>query len=283
LSVRLCEQLVSEYVRTLGEQFACGTSDGSVWLVSPYTFSDGDLIGISVLPVHDGWLRVSDLGETLRHLANYDFDPLATPKGQYVIAEILKQHHVDLDRGMITRIASSEEVGQAIQDVLTASFKTAQLIFLAQHYRPATSNQDEEEATFLASPSPSQRASAAPTKFDEEVAAFLVSRQFKFRPTVDEIGRSGKKYTVDFVIQGRTRLGLLKTLSPASPSGVYVSVNATLRLWLDLPANGHRNLTLLNDRQISWKPADVNILSQGSEVFFWSQQGDRFLEVLTEI
>jgi hypothetical protein len=257
MSITHCEQLVSQYVRTLGEQFACGMSNGSVWLVSPYTFSDGDLIGISVLPLHDGRLRVSDLGETLRHLANYDFDPLATPKGQYVIAEILKQHHVDLDRGMITRIAASEEVGQAIQDVLTASFKIAQLIFLARHYRPAT--------------------------FDEEVAAFLASRQFDFRPRADEIGRSGKKYTVDFVVQGRTKHSLLQALSPASPSGVYSSVNATVRMWLDLPANGHRNLTLLNDRQIGWKSADVNILSQVSDVFLWSQHGDGFLEILTEI
>lgn len=147
MSVTPCEQLVSEYVRTLGEQFTCGTSDGSAWLVSPYTYSDGDLIGLSIHSTGDGSYRISDLGETLRHLANYDFDPLGTSQGRYVVEEILKQHHVDLDRGMITRIASSEEVGQAIQDVLTASFKTAQLIFLAQHDRPATSNHDGEMGT----------------------------------------------------------------------------------------------------------------------------------------
>lgn len=281
MSVTPCEQLVSEYVRTLGEQFACGTSDGSVWMVSPYTFSDGDLIGISVLPVHDGRLRVSDLGETLRHLANYDFDPLATPKGQYVIAEILKQHHVDLDRGMITRIAVSDEVGQAIQDVLTAAFKIAQLIFLARHYQPLPVN--EEATAVVASSTPDRRASVDHTWFDDDIAAFLKSRRVDFHSRIDEIGSSGKKYTVDFVIQGRTKHGLLKAISLASRRGLHSSVNSTVRMWLDLPANGHRNLTLLDDQPISWKTTDVNILSQGSEVFLWTQDRDRFQKVLTEI
>jgi hypothetical protein len=281
MSVALCEQLVSQYVRTLGEQFACGTSDGSVWLVSPYTFSDGDLIGISVVPLPSGRLRVSDLGETLRHLANYDFDPLATLKGQYVIAEILKQHHVDLDRGMITRIAASEDIGQAIQDVLTASFKIAQLIFLARHYRPVPVNQ--EATTVAVSSTPERRASVDHARFDDEIAAFLKSRRVDFHSRIGVTASSGKKYTVDFVIQGRTKRGLLKAISLASRRGLHSSVNSTVRMWLDLPANGRRNSTLLNDQQISWETADVSILSQGSDVFLWSQRGDRFLEVLTKI
>jgi hypothetical protein len=256
VSISDCGEIVQEYVQALGSQFSCGTLENRVWIVSPYTFPDGDLIGISLIPLNAGRVTITDLGETLRHLADQAFDPMSTPRGQYVMAEVIKQNHVELDRGMIVKSVNSHQIGQGIQDVLMASFKIAQLLFLARSYRPAT--------------------------FDEEISAFLAAHRIDFRERVQEVGLSGRRYYVDFAIPGRTKMVFVEALSPGLPAGIYASVNAAVRMWVDLPPNGHHNVTLLNDQSVNWKSSDVSILDRVSTVYRWNNREDAFLQALQD-
>ncbi|MBI4496412.1 MAG: DUF1828 domain-containing protein [Chloroflexi bacterium] len=251
-----CEQVIREHLQSFGRRFSCYEEGGRLWIVSPYAFLDGDLLEITVIESPSGELRVTDLGETLRHLSDHGFDPRSTPKGEYLLAEILKQHDVDLDRGMIVKRVPLIEVGTAIQEVLTASLAVAHLLYLSRSYRPAT--------------------------FTEEVTHFLIEQKVKFESRYEEIGRTGRKYTIDFLIHGKQREVLLQTLSPTAPRGATPMVNAAFRLWSDV-VNGRWRGTLLDDRFIQWRREDVLLLEGVSEVYRWTQREEAFHKVLMEV
>src|SRR3990172_4967746 len=246
MSPLTCENIVRDHLQQLGRRFSCSSEDDRLWVVSPYALPDGDLIEIAVIQTPSGQIRVTDLGETLRHLANIGFDPRTTSKGEYLLAEILKQHHVEVDRGMITKGTSQEEIGAAIHDVLMACYGVAHLVFLSRGYRPAT--------------------------FAEEVAHLLTEQGYSFEPRHHVVGRiTGTKYDVDFLVHGKQKDGLMMTLSPTAPSGATAMVNATYRKWSDL-RNGHWLGTVLDDRLVSWRPNDVLFFDSVSDVCRWTER-----------
>ena len=252
MSSLTCEQTIREHIKFLGSRFSCDTSDGRAWVTSPYAFPDGDLLEVAVAELGGGQFRVTDLGETLRHLADLGFDPRLTSKGEYLVSESLKHHHAELDRGMITKTVSLPEVAAAIQDVLMACYSIAHLIFLARGSRPAT--------------------------FVEEVGHFLTEQDVKVEPRHREKGMSGTTYDFDYLVRGQHGDGLVVALSPAMMSGVTGMVNATFRKWSDV-SNGRWHGTILDDRLINWRPNDITLLSDVSKVYRWKER-EALLELL---
>ncbi len=256
MSQLTCAELVRGYLHHLGEHFSCREQRDRVWIVSPYSYPDGDLVEVSVKEVRPGEAAVTDLGETLRHLANLGFDPRATRKGSYLLEEILKQHRVEVERGMLVKRVPLHAVGLAMQEVLTACLAVSHLVFLSRGFRPAT--------------------------FAEEVAHYLVEWEVRFVRQHPEMGRTGKRYFIDFLIRGRKRDGLLETLSPTSRAGVTPMVNATFRLWSDVP-NERWRATLIDDRTVEWLREDILLLEGVSQVYRWREDERDFRRALMAV
>jgi hypothetical protein len=243
-----CEEVVRQHLDALGSRFSCSERDGRLWVVSLYSYPDGDLVEVSIRELASGEAAVTDLGETLRHLATHGFDPRTTSRGQYLLGEIVKQHDVQLERGMLTKRVPALEVGAALQDVLTASLAASHLLFLSRGYSPAT--------------------------FLEEVGQFVAERGINVVPHHYEIGQvTQKKYPIDMYVPGRERDGLIQALSPTTRAGSIPMVNATFRLWSDVP-NGRWRATVLDDRLVEWRFEDLVLLRGVSDVYSWTHPGD---------
>jgi hypothetical protein len=239
-----CEEVVHEQLKHLGTRFSCHEADGRLWITSPYSYPDGDLVQVSVKDLSSGQAVITDLGETLRHLATHGFDPRATSKGDYLLGEILKQHNVENERGMILKRVPLAETGKALQDVLTASVAVSHLLYLSRGYSPAN--------------------------FREEVGQFIAGRGLSVRTDHVEIGKlSLKPYRIDLYVPRRPGDGLIQTLSPATRAGSIPMVNATFRLWSDVP-NGRWRATVLDDRSVEWRREDLVLLQGVSDVYRWS-------------
>lgn len=251
-----CQEIIQTAVQSLGSGFSCYLLDQRMWIVSPYSYPDGDRIEIAVHERQDGTLLVTDLGETLRHLACVGYDPLATVKGEYLVREVLKQHEADLDRGMIFKTARSSELGQTVQDVLMACYSIGHLVFLSRGYRPAT--------------------------FVEEVAHFVTEQGFRVIPHHVEIGQSQRRYDIHLAIETSHGLGLLQALTAHNQGGAKRAVEATVTMWFDI-GNGRWFGTVLDDRLIDWKPSDQQLLARVSHVYLWSQRDERLLPALREL
>lgn len=126
-----CEDVVRAYLEHLDAGFSCAQRDGLLWIVSPFQYPNCDYIEeVALRQVPTGGVVISDLGETLRHLADLGYDPRATPKSEYLLGEALKQHNVELRRGTITKRTTAEQVGLggAVYDIIAACLAVSHLL-----------------------------------------------------------------------------------------------------------------------------------------------------------
>lgn len=250
-----CREIISGYLANLGGDFVCQERENRLWVISPYSYPDGDLIEVVIVEGRNERVKVSDFGETIRHLADLGFDPRGTKKGQYLLEDILKRFDIEIERGQIQKRASKHALGQIMFDVICACLAVAGLSYLSRAYQPAT--------------------------FEQEVAHYLTEHKVIFENKLTVTGSTGKRYKVDFYlphIDGRE--GMMQALSPKSIQGVKRVVDSTFRLWSDL-GNNRWFGTLMDDRIIKWKSEDIELLKRVSKVHFWQQRDDLLKDIVS--
>lgn len=239
-----CQEIVERYVATLTEGFRCLPSGARLRVITPYTYPDNDLIEIYVEELQNANVRVTDLGETFRHLHSQGFDVASLPKRTFLAETIASRVEVELSNARLSKVGPLARVGDLIFDVLVAARGVADLIYTSKTYEPQT--------------------------FFEEVREFLEDNHFNVELRVRVVGSSGKGYGVDFrVLTGRE--AYLHTLSPRYVQGVKGKVDATFRMWSDFNADMAK-VSLLNDVDFGWKEPDVIILGRVSRVAYWSRK-----------
>ena len=241
-----CQEVVERYIAGLKEGFQCLPTERRLRIVTPYLYPDNDLIEIFIEDFGGERVKITDLGETFRHLHSQGFDVHASSKRKFLAETIASRVNVEISGGRLIRIVGVDEISEAIFDIITASRGIADLIYTSKTYEPGT--------------------------FFDEVKGFLEEHRFKYESKIKIKGISNKPYTVHFeVLNGKK--SYLQTLSPKNVLGIKGKVDATVRMWLDF--NGQfKKLSLLNDVDFQWKEPDINILGRVSMVQFWSRKDE---------
>lgn len=241
-----CREIIERYIMGLKEGFKCIPTDRRLRIITPYLYPDNDLIEIFVEDLGNGRIKITDLGESFRHLHSQGFDVNASPKRKFLAETIASRVNVEISGGKLIRVATLDILSEAMFDTLTAIRGIADLIYTSRTYEPGL--------------------------FFDEVKDFLDTNQFKYEPKVKLKGLSDKLYTVDFkVLNGKE--SYLHTLSPRDTFGIKGKVDAAVRMWVDLAAE-LKKISLLNDVDFRWKEPDINILNRVSTVRFWSQKDE---------
>ena len=248
-----CQEVVERYIAGLKEGFQCLPTERRLRIITPYLYPDNDLIEIFIEDFGGERVKITDLGETFRHLHSQGFDVYASSKRKFLAETIASRVNVEVSGGKLTRIVGVDEISEAIFDIVTASREIADLIYTSKTYEPGT--------------------------FFDEVKGFLEEHRLKYEPKIKIKGISNKFYTVHFEVLNGKKL-YLQTLSPKNVLGIKGRVDATVRMWLDF--NGQfKKLSLLNDVDFQWKEPDINILGRVSKVQFWSKK-DELVSTLKE-
>ncbi len=246
-----CHHLVEKYLDALKQGFKCLSTERRLRIITPYTFPDNDFVEVFVEDARGGSVRVSDLGETYRHLHSQGFDITASPKRKFLAETIASRLNVQLNKGVIEKQGSAENVGEILLDVIVAVRGIADLIYTSKTYEPAT--------------------------FTQEVQEYLEENDFNVKSKPKVKGSTGKQYFVDFqVLNGIT--SYVQTLSPTSTHGIKGKIDATFRLWSDF-GNSNRRFSLLNDIDIEWRDHDLMLLDRVSQVSRWSER-EKLIEAL---
>src|ERR1700752_2106914 len=123
-----CRELVEKYIGTLKEGFKCIANENRLRVVTPYVYPDNDLIEVFIEDLPNGRVRVTDLGETFRHLHSQGFDIAASPKRKFLAETIASRVEVELNRGRLSKTGPAGRVGDMMLDLLVASKGIADLI-----------------------------------------------------------------------------------------------------------------------------------------------------------
>lgn len=252
-----CDNLVRSHLEYLGDAYSCRETPGRWWITAPFAYPDGDLVEVAVRDQGDGTVAVSDLGETLRHLAGFGYDPRTTANGRYLVQQIVKQHDATLDEsGAVFTRVPQEAVGEAIQAMIATSLALSHLVFLSRAIRPTT--------------------------IQEEVRQLLSALEVEYEPNFRIQGMTGQRYTLDFKVLGHRQTALVKTIGSGTPGGAKNATNAAFRLWSDIE-QGPVRATVIDDRVVSWKEVDLRLLSRVSEVYRWAESRDLFEKQITSL
>jgi len=249
-----CAEVARKYVETLSDEFRCLPLERRLRIITPYLYPDNDLIEVFIEEPTPDRVRVTDLGETLRHLHAQGFDMSNTPKRKHLAETIASGTGVDVVRGELVKEGTIDELDELLFDLLAAARGVSDLIYTSRTYEPAL--------------------------FTEEVGRFLQEHQVHYEAKVKLTGQTGKTYTIDFRLPERNKY--LHTLSPGQIASLQPVVNRVFRIWSDCNGElGRRSkVSFLNDVDFEWRQPEVALLERVSIVGYWSRRDD-LLPMLT--
>ena len=140
-------------------------------------------------------MRVTDLGETLRHLASQGIDVLGSAKRRFMLEQIARRLHVVVAGGTLDKEAGPSEIGGVVLDVAAAAHGAAVFAYTSTTYEPA--------------------------EFPEEVSAFLRDNDIDHELRARVRGLTAVRWRLDWVTPSCSRTGA-SNLPPSTPT-VHVS------------------------------------------------------------
>jgi hypothetical protein len=253
-----CDEIISAYFEAIKEGVSCKPMpNGRLSIVLPFLYPDHDNVEVFVKE-NANTVIVSDLGETMRRLDMIGLDTHTSATTAYQVERISGGLQVSMEDGVLFKEGDSNDIGKLLFDVVSACTAIGDLAFGSRGFQPLT--------------------------FEEEVATLLKSNDFSFARGRTVRGRSSREYKIDFMVTTMHRVSYVHTLSAQSRSGVLAWVNATFAMWSDIETGGEkvtRKVSLLNSETDKIVEGDVNLLSQVSTVFRWSEK-NQFLSSLRD-
>lgn len=251
-----CAEIIERTIENLRLGFKCIPLDRRICIVTPYLYPDNDLVEVFVEEIGPDRIRVTDLGETLRHLESLGVDILASSKRRFLLEQITGRVHVNVHRGKLEREGPIEDLGTLFMDVVAAAQGVADLVYTSKAYEPAT--------------------------FPEEVSILLSEHKIEHEKRPLVLGTTGKKYWVSLRINGRRpKETLIEAMSPSQEAAMTTMVNRVFRMWFDI--NGTKSkVSLLNDIDYSWKAEDIALLGRVSAIQNWSEK-EQFLQYIESL
>ena len=258
---RMCRELQ----RQMGALFTCSEQGEYQRIRTPYLYPDGDNIDL-FCKVEGDVVTVSDLAETTGWLRMQSTALRRSPKQRRLIADACVTHGVEFYRGMLqARCRPGEELAQVVTRVGQAALRVSDLWFT---FRTQAAE------------------SIAVESIKDEVADFLIKREFGFERAERLPGRSGRNRTVDFHVRTKLRSSLVHVLSTGNRAAAHRVSEHVLAVWHDLShlATGPEALTfvsLFDDTADVWTDEDLRLVESLSTVSRWSRP-DEFAAVLSE-
>jgi hypothetical protein len=239
----------NEIEHRLSGLFLCEQVGDVVRIQTPYLYPDGDLIDIFYSEA-GGVPTFSDMGETLRWLRTQTSAAKRTQRQTRMIQDISVSQGVELHSGVLSVRSDAGRFAEDITLLAQTCLRVSDVWF-----------------TFK---------TRAIASMIEDVAEFLDDKQISYEKGVALVGRSARSWNVDFQTRTPLTSSLVQVLTTGSRGSVHRLTEHATAQWMDL-ANyrvGHeprRFVTLFDDTIDIWLPEDFKLVSEVSDVAFWSQ------------
>ena len=243
---RICQDLKGG----LGALFTCSEQGDYQRIRTPYLYPDGDNIDVFCRAEGDV-VRVSDLAETAGWLRMQSTSPRRSQGQKRLIEDACMTHGVEFYRGMLqARCRAGDELAEVVTRVAQAALRVSDLWFT---FRTRTVQ-----------------------RVTDDVASFLIEREFGFDRDEKLAGRSGRDWTIDFLVRTKQRSSLVQILSTGNRASARRFCEHVLAGWYDLNhfregANALRFVSLFDDSADVWRDEDFKLVESISTVSHWSR------------
>lgn len=254
-----CDVVVAKFLENIKTEFESNSLDERCSIVTPFYYPDFAAIELFVQPVGDGIL-LTDEGETLNMLF---LNGLTIEKNKELYKEakrIALSHGVELNDSEISTIATSDNLGEASQNILSAIQAIAYLIYKRRNIEHAT--------------------------FDDEVEKLLISNEvrYDYNPT---IRGKANNHKVKFHVNSNKNL-LVEPVSAATVQGARSKAKLIAYKWLDIRQVNTvlKFVSIIDDREQKWdtlwtdNEARSAIYTHSDEVIRWTIEQPKLIDLL---
>lgn len=242
----LCETLQRE----IGESYTCVDQGEFQRIHTPFLYPDGDCIDL-YCQIDDEKITVSDLAETTRWLRSQTTVQKRSPKQRELIQDICLTLGIEFSRGMLRASCRSEnDLTDVVTRVAQAALRVSDIWFT---YRTRST-----------------------MHVSDEVADFLIENDISFARSEKMPGRSGRDWTVDFLVHAQVYGFIVYVLSTGNRSAARSVSEHVLTAWYDLNylRETQKNIdfiSLFDDTTDVWSNEDFRLLEELSTVKYWSR------------
>lgn len=233
------------------EGFSCHSDGPYIVITTPHSYSDGDFVELFLEQLGDQF-RISDLGETARKLELYKFN-WKTKQARSLFSHIINSTGVSSSRGALyVTLATNENIGEKVIDLVQAIQQTDNLIFTVQKY--------------------------ATQVFRDDVEGFLRKEGFEPELNYQIEGESGMPWRVHFYLNHNNNI-LLKALSASSKGGAKYQISTTYTAYDDIKKR-HPQLVrsiILDDETPEIWDLELTHLAEAVidvDIGYWSKRDD---------
>lgn len=243
--------------------------DGSLRIATAFYYPDGSMIDVFLKeeapPPEDreaSWIRgylLSDFGQTMTYLMDLGVRPSSSERKKRIVDDICASTNVEYRRGELQAWIDPRDanaVGDGIAQLVLACVRAADLSFFQKY------------------------PSAKP--FKDEVRHFIGGDRIEQSPGV-LTGQWGREVEVDFVVRGKKKRSLVKTVSTAGmASSIHPYLTEAFARWFDLkPAHQKDQMvTVIDEREHVGRPDDLSRLKTLSEVVVFPRDQELLRQIL---
>jgi hypothetical protein len=241
-----------ERLQVLSEMFNCTEINNNTRIRTPYLYPDGDVIDL-YLTMEGSQAVLTDFGESLSWLKSQTVSRKKSVKQRQLLNDICLTYGVELYHGSLTlRVNDVDNFALLVTRISQAALSVADLWF-----------------TFR---------SRLIESVTDEVQDFLSEREIAYERNEPFAGRSGKVYRIDFHTRTPARTSLVNVLSSGSQAAASRIVDHVVTGWYDLNhlkvGQQLRFVSLFDDTVDIWTPENIRLVSELSDVAYWSQPDD---------
>ena len=143
-----CAQATSSYLEHLSRDFSVSIDASRCYVLTPFSRPDGEAVEVQVERRADGWVGISDMGDTMGYLY---LNGLTLSRSTIESAHrICAGFAVTLDRNVLTVDAKSRTVGDALHRLIQAILAVTDLVQLRRPMNRVQFN-DEVESLIISS------------------------------------------------------------------------------------------------------------------------------------
>src|SRR4030043_292488 len=113
-----CNEVIEKYINGLKEGFKCIDSEKRLRIITPYIYPDNDFIEIFVEELANGFIKITDLGESYRHLHTQGFDISISPKRKFLAETIASRVNVEISGGKLFKICLTNDIFTSMHDII---------------------------------------------------------------------------------------------------------------------------------------------------------------------
>ena len=244
----LCNLALEQIIGHFSDSLTCtSTTYGYYLITTPLLYPDRDHIQLFIKELSGNRYLVSDLGQTMMKLSTYGFEPHRTPRRRAMIFQITSSFSIRFDNGRFFIIASGEELGAKIWDLLLGVHKAADLVFTVGSYTKAT--------------------------FADEFENFVSERRIEYERGKQLDLLIGTTENVDFWVNDSPVPKAILLVSASTPGYAQQRSDRVYRTFNELNLANYQasRLSIIDDRQDVWGSNVLIRLRHVSRVILWTR------------